>query len=239
MIAAIHQPVYLPWQPYFSKIARSDVFILLDDVQYPGGKGFFNRNSIKGAGGAVTLTAPVKGRVDRPTVREIVVDETQPWQAKHWKSIQLSYAKAPYFELYRQSLAEIYMERRWRHLCDLNSALIRCCSRLLGLATRFVAASDVAVASCDGTQRLIDLVRAVGADRYLTGAGAGSLRYMDEAQFARAGISVLWHAHEPLPYPQLWGAFAPDLCILDLLFNCGPKSAQILMDSSRESPHAA
>lgn len=239
MIASIHQPLYLPWQPYFSKIARSDIFIFLDDVQYPGGKGFFNRNSVKGTQGPVTLTAPVKGRGDKPTVREIAIDDAQPWQAKHWKTIQVNYAKAPFFSAYRDAFEEIYLGRRWQNLCELNTVLIRKICELMELKTRFVFASEFGIPQGEGLQRLISLVRAVGADRYLTGAGAGSLRYMDESEYARSGIKVLWHKHEQRPYRQLWGDFVPDLSIIDLLFNCGSQSAQMLLDCSSEETHAA
>lgn len=239
MIAAIHQPVYLPWQPYFGKIAQSDVFVFLDDVQYPGGKGFFNRNTVKGPQGPVMLTAPVKGRGDKPTVSEIVVDDGQPWQAKHWKTIQVNYAKAPFFSAYAPALEEIYLGRRWQKLCELNTALICKICELMELKTRFVFSSQLAIAQDDGLQRLIALVQAVGADTYLTGGGAGSMRYMDEDEYSRAGIKVLWHTYEQQPYRQLWGAYVPDLSILDLLFNRGPQSAQMLHDCSSNTGHAS
>ena len=31
---AIHQPEYLPWLGYFKKIMNSEIFVILDDVQF-------------------------------------------------------------------------------------------------------------------------------------------------------------------------------------------------------------
>ena len=232
MIAAIHQPLYLPWQPYFGKIACSDVFVFLDDVQYPVGKGFFNRNYLKSANGPVMLTEPLKGRGDKLTVREIVLDSNQDWQSKHWKTIQLTYGKAPYFTAYSDRIQDIYLGKKWVNLSELNTTLIRVISGLIGLKTRFVFASELKVPEQDGLQRLIDIVQSVQADQYLTGAGAGSLRYMDEAAYTRSGIKVLWHKYDQRPYRQLWRDYIPDMCILDLLFNCGSESLQMLLDCS-------
>ena len=46
MLVGIHQLHYLPWLRYFDKIARSDVFIVLDDIQF-NKSGWQNRNKIK------------------------------------------------------------------------------------------------------------------------------------------------------------------------------------------------
>lgn len=47
MKLAVHQPNYLPWPGYFSKIAQCDIFVILDTVQFPRGSSVANRNLIK------------------------------------------------------------------------------------------------------------------------------------------------------------------------------------------------
>ncbi|MBB6215358.1 hypothetical protein HNQ80_001447 [Anaerosolibacter carboniphilus] len=60
MKLAVHQPNYLPWPGYFSKIAQCDIFVILDMVQFPRGSSVANRNLIKTPDGPQILTVPVK-----------------------------------------------------------------------------------------------------------------------------------------------------------------------------------
>ena len=34
MLVAIHQPTFMPWLGYFDRMARADLFVLLDHVQF-------------------------------------------------------------------------------------------------------------------------------------------------------------------------------------------------------------
>src|SRR3546814_3690829 len=65
MIVAIHQPNYLPWLGYFHKIARADVFVFLDDVQFSK-NGYTNRVRILGDGAARWLTIPAAVHLGDP-----------------------------------------------------------------------------------------------------------------------------------------------------------------------------
>jgi len=236
LIVSIHQPLYLPWQPYFAKIACSDIFIFLDDVQYPMGKSFFNRNIIKGANGPIVLTAPVTGKGDRLLIKDIRIDSSSKWQATHWKSISQCYSKAPYFSLYSNVFEEIYMNYKWEYLSDFCETFICKIAELLKFNTKFLWASKLSFGNNSGTERLIDLVLQSGATKYLTGDGAGSLRYMDANKYLQSGIQVFWHSYVQTPYRQRWKEFLPNTCILDLIFNCGSNSKEVLINSSDVHP---
>ncbi len=236
MIVSIHQPLYLPWQPYFGKIACSDFFIFLDDVQYPQGKGFFNRNIIRGVNGPIVLTAPVTGRSDRPLVKDIRLVSSSEWQSSHWRSITLNYAKSPFFAAYSSAFEDIYLKNKWEYLSDLNYALICKVAELLKFKTRFFWASKIPTEHNTGTNRLIELVSHVEGGKYLSGSGEGSMRYMDVQQYSQAGIQVLSHTYVQIPYRQRWREFLPDTSILDLIFNCGPQSTEIISNCSTILP---
>jgi hypothetical protein len=225
MITSIHQPHYLPWLRYLDKIARSDLFILLDDVQYEK-NGFQNRNKIKTSQGWAYLTVPVK----KPTlcpVCEIEIDDRSPWREKHRRTLEASYRKAPYFERYWPDLETLY-EQDWSHLAALCRSMLELFLRQLEVPTRVVCSSDLPTRG-RATERLTGLCQAVGADSYLSGAYAVQA-YLDPAVLEAAGIRLLFQEWNAPSYRQLHpgAGFIPDLSIVDLLFNEGPRAREIL-----------
>lgn len=224
MVVGIHQLHYLPWLRYFEKIARSDVFIALDDIQYEK-NGWQNRNKVKTATGAALLTVPVYEKLGQP-LHEVRIDNDGPWRRKHWRTIEQAYHKAPYFSDYAELLEETY-SRDWEMLNDLNLYLLEGLLAALDIQTPIERSSHLKVAG-KATERLIQLVEAVDGDRYYSGAYALDA-YLDSEQLARAGIEVELQAWSAPVYPQLYGPFIPDLSVIDLLMNCGPGSRAILM----------
>ena len=80
MRVGIHQPHYQPWLRYFQKIAASDVFILLDDVDYTK-NGWQNRNKIKGPDGWLYLTVPVSSSLGM-LIKDVPIANTS-WASSH------------------------------------------------------------------------------------------------------------------------------------------------------------
>lgn len=228
MLVAIHQPHYLPWLRYFEKIARSDVFIVLDDVQYEK-NGFQNRNKIKTAQGWSYLTVPIQRPTQRP-IREIEIDNRTDWREKHARALELSYRKAPYFREVWPSLAEIYAQE-WTHLAALNRAMLELFLRQLGIGTRLLYSSELTTTG-QSTDRLAELCRLAGGDTYLSGAYAVNA-YLDPEVLKAAGIRLAFQEWSAPTYSQLYpqAGFIPDLAIVDLLFNEGPRAGQLLLDS--------
>ncbi len=221
MILAAHQPNYLPWAGFFYKMARCDVFVLLDSVQYAR-RSYTARCLIKQSDGRRHwLSVPVhkKGRYYQ-RIDQVEIDNRNNWQQRHLGTLRSNYARAPYFDGYRMLLDTAYM-RPWERLSDLNVALIEEISAILDIRPRMVKQSDLGV-EASGTELLVGLCQRFGADTYLS--GPSGQRYLKPELFARSGIALKIFRYWPEPYPQLWGGFIPGLSVVDMLFNCGPQA---------------
>jgi hypothetical protein len=79
----ILQPGYLPWLGLFELMSRSDIFVILDDVQYTI-RDWRSRNRIKTPEGVIWLTVPVKAKgVREKLIKDVEIDDTQPWKKKN------------------------------------------------------------------------------------------------------------------------------------------------------------
>lgn len=224
-VMAAHQPNYLPWLGVLAKAVEADVFVLADDVQFSK-HGYTNRNRIRTAGGWQWLTVPVRTRGrGGQRVRDVAVDEVQPWPRKHLESLRWNYARAPHFEEHEASLEEIYGRSR-RQLLDWNLGLLRFLMDRLAIDTEVRLSSQLGSREA-GSRRIADLARACDCDVYLAGDG-GSRSYLDERILREAGVEVRYARFEHPRYPQCYPGFEPGMCGLDLLFNCGHRSREVL-----------
>lgn len=223
MIISIHQPQYLPWLGYFDKISKSDVFVLLDNVQFKKNE-WQNRNRIKTARGWQWLTVPVIHKFSQK-IYEVKINNTVLWEKKHLNTLITNYSKAAFF---RQHIAffEQAFAREWRCLVDLNIHFIRYLADGLGLSEkRLVRASEYDLRE-DATERLIDICKQLQGGVYLSGRDGA--KYLNTALFEKEGIQVVFQDYHHPRYPQLYGAFEPGLSAVDLLFNCGSESRSVL-----------
>ena len=230
MILTGHQPNYLPYAGFFDKIARSDRFLVVDNVQFikRGTFGWMHRNRIRSNSpeGWDWLSGPVlsKGRYTQE-IREAEIDNSTPWPRKHWRSIEWNYRKAPHFKAYADRFRELY-ERPWKSFCDLSCAFIELILRLLGLDRSMDRTSALGIAG-ESTGLVLAMCKATGADTYLSGVHGRD--YLDPAEFERQGIRLRFQEFSCAPYSQCWpGPFVPNLSIIDLLFNCGPDSLKVI-----------
>ncbi|MCA1726657.1 MAG: WbqC family protein [Actinobacteria bacterium] len=230
MIVTVHQPEHLPWLGFFNKVDRADVLVLFDVVQYR--KNYFqNRNRIWGRPEPQWLTVPVltKGHTER-TIAQMEINNATAWRPKHWKTLTQTYGRHPFFDEHHPFLERVY-EKEWALLAELNEHLIRHLLDVLDIRTEVVRASDLQV-SGGGTDLLLSICSSLGAGAYLAGQLADE--YLDEEPFAGAGIEVLHHDFEHPSYPQ-HGAdrFSSHLSVVDLLFNCGPGSLEVIRSGTR------
>ncbi len=226
------QPGYLPWLGFFEQMARCDVFVFYDDVQFDK-HSWRNRNRIKSVKGPQWLTVPVKHKgLDKPLIKEIRIDSRAAWARKHLQSVRTNYSKAGFFDRYFPGLEEV-LNRPWKYLVDLDVALVEWICRELGLEREILFSSQLGVGG-SRSGRLLDICLHLKAATYLSGAAARD--YLDTDLFARQGIGVVFQDYAHPVYPQLFGEFIPYLSVLDLLLNAGPESLEILAPPAPARP---
>jgi len=218
---AVLQSNYVPWKGYFDLIDSVDEFVWYDDVQYTR-RDWRNRNRIKTPHGSQWLTIPCRAK-GRPLINQVEIDDPN-WQQKHWRILSQAYARAPHFEDFRDYFEEIYLGQHRQMLYEVNRSFVeRICRDILGITTRFVDSARFNLASSK-QNRMLDLLERLGADQYLSGPAAKD--YLDEREFSRRGIDLLWMDYGGYPvYPQLYGPFTHEVSILDTIFNVGDRAA--------------
>lgn len=241
MIVAAHQPHYIPWLGYLDKMAKADLFVVMDDLKFAG-RNFHNRQRLKLVSGATWLTVPIAhgSATDRILDQRIAAmcGNRAHWQWRHWRMLEVNYGHAPYFATYADELHHVFT-RPWKNLIDLDLHMLELARRWFDIRTPIVRSSQLRLAGTR-TDRLVDLCKRVGASAYLTGSG-GSTQYLDAEQVGRAGIRLIWqhfdHPEHEQRYPST--GFTPRLGFLDLLLNCGPASRDILFDGAHPVRYSA
>jgi hypothetical protein len=228
------QPGYLPWLGFFDQIERSDVFVLYDDLPYER-HSWRNRNRIRIPPGWCWLTVPVVNKgLSRTAIREVEISDAHDWRRHHWRTIKNHYTRAAYFRDHEEFFAKLY-EKRWRYLVDLDLDIIFYLVRKLGITTRILRSSEDGLEreylqtrgeGKDPVGRIVFACQRLGAERFLEGARGRS--FMEPWRSEELGITLEFHDYQHPRYRQLFRPFISHLSVIDLLFNHGPESADIL-----------
>ena len=231
MIVSINQPAYLPWLGYFHRIAVSDLHIVLDHVQFEK-NGFTNRNKIRTNDGWQWLTVPLrtKGQFGSLEINRIEIDGASNWAKKHWAAIRQHYGKAPFFPMHSPFFEETF-QQPWMRLDDLLWRTTLYLLEALGIRTLLRRSSEMEPQG-HKDELVLDLCRKAGATHYLSGSLGRD--YLREPLFAEAGVRVSFQDYSHPQYRQLHTRFEPHMAAIDLLFNYGPESLDILMHNQKE-----
>ena len=227
MKATILQPTYLPWLGYFEMIDASDVYIVFDHVQFER-KCWQQRNKIKVANGVVWLSVPVEKAPRNTRICDIRISYKQGnLLEKHWKTIELAYKKAPYFERYRHIFQALY-NKKYALLRDLNVEIIKGICDILGINTKIMFSSELRLdeEGLERTEKVTNLCKKIGITHLYDAKGAQD--FLDVALFQKEGIKLTFQDFRHPEYSQQWGEFVPYLSVIDLLFNEGDESLSII-----------
>lgn len=167
-----------------------------------------------------------KGVVEKGIlINQVKINWNENWNEKHWRSIQQAYSKAPYFDQLA-SVLEPYYQQHPDFLADFTIDLTIALARQLGIQhTRFIRSSTLQVEGAR-TDRLIAILKNVGATHYISGPSARD--YIEEEKFVSAGIGLEYMEYQYPEYPQLYPPYDPFVSIIDLFCMTGPEARNLL-----------
>lgn len=212
---AIHQSQFLPWLPFIYKIFKSDIFVILDNVQFQK-NGVQNRNMIKTSQGPKWITVPVKVHLGN-LINEVEISNFSAYP-RILKTLEFNYKKSKFFNDIYPWIEGIFM-KKIINLNDLNIELLSGILNKLDCKTKIFFSSQLGLTKTKD-DLVLEIIKKFREREYLSGKGA--LDYMDLDKFSAEGINVNFSQFDYTAYAQQWDAtvpFVPELSVIDLLFN--------------------
>lgn len=230
MICAIHQPNFFPWLGYFNKIYKADVFIFLDQVDYPKSSKtmstWSNRVAVSINGEKHWISCPVVREEGKQKICNVQIDESVDWRKKLIKTLEYNYKKSGFYDEVSDFIFSLIMNRE-ETLAEFNIRNIRELCKKLGINSQFYRQSELETTK-SATELLIEIAKAVNCDTYMCGGGAGG--YQEDGLFEKSGLELKYQNYNAPYYEQKNGQCIQGLSILDALFNCGFIKAKQLIE---------
>lgn len=214
-MTAVRPPEYFPRLPYAALLLLADRFVVADTFPFSR-QGAHNRARIRTSQGDQWLTVP-RRHAGRPLALCDVDLVDDGWPRRHLATLRAAYGMAPFYEHVEPGLTAL-LGRSYASLGDLAGATVAWTARWLEAPAEIVRASDLP----GRPDALADALDAAGGGPLLTlpesavtdGVGAG------------APVRVL--SYRENERRQAFPGFVPGLSVLDLVFNYGPASAEVL-----------
>ena len=220
MIVGIHQPNYLPYLGFFDKMMKADLFVIYDNAQFEKGE-FQHRNRIRIYHGWKWLTVPVEKKqapINQIRIKnEVTTWKGVKWADAHFKDICDNYKDTTYYSVYEKEIKEIY-EKKYDRLVELNMELINFLIKAFDIDVEIMFSSEFGFTS-KSTERLVEIVEALGSDTYLSGPKGRD--YLGVSLFEKKDIKVEFHDFKHPVYKQRYEGFIPNMAAIDALFNVG------------------
>lgn len=207
----ILQPAYFPNIPTFAALAQGDIcWEIWDNYQK---QTYRNRCYICTDQGKLLLSVPIihaGGMHGRQLYKDVLLDNSYPWQRQHWRTLQTAYRSSPFFEFYEDDFVPLFQNQS-RFLLDHNLKASEVICNCLQIAMPKVT-----------SERYEMQVKTLVDGRFLVKSKNESIKPQDHY------VQVFADRH----------GFVPNASILDLLFNEGPNALIYLMRQNLDFLHA-
>jgi hypothetical protein len=212
MRVVISQPFYFPWIGFMAQVSVADTLVWLDDAQFSKGS-FVNRVQVKLPTGTSMMSVPLKGSGSFTQIINLEATGLD-WRAGHLNMLRRSFDRRPCIEN-ALNLFQGVVGSNNSSLCDVLIRSAQDLADCLGVLPKRILRSSQLKASGSSWNRVLDIVKEVGGNEYVTGHGA--IKYLDHEAFEKHGVSVEYMQYAPVAWPQPFGEFTPFVSTLDIL----------------------
>ncbi len=201
---AILSTAYLAPIQYYSKLIQYPKCII-DHCEHFTKQTYRSRCDIYSPNGSITLSVPLVKRNHRQAVKDLKISYDFDWRKLHWRTLESSYRRSPFFEYFEDDLYPLYHDKKYDFLIDLNEALQHEILILLKQKSNYSFTSEYHKNYTD-------------ADDYRTIISPKESLAKDEKFSIKTYSQVFETRH----------GFIPNLSIVDLLFNQGSRALEFI-----------
>ena len=228
-VLVAHQPEYFPWLGFVAKAQLADVYYIVDTVQYVK-EHWHSRNKIRKKDGWLWINTPVLQSKSKILMwPEAKIDNTKPWKRKQLSSIQMCYSRTKYYKEIYAELEEIY-SKDYEYLIDFNEQIIKYAFKKFNINIPVYKTSELIKEGHDisgiKTDLILNMCKAANAKTFIFGQDGKT--YIEEDKFKQSGVEYKFQNFKHPVYKQRHPEFESHMSFIDLLFNYGPNSIEIL-----------
>ena len=223
----IHQPDFIPPLNFFLRVKKSNVFVILDDVQI-NRSGWTNRDLIKTKDGTKKITVPIEYiKRENAYIKDIKLHNKNEWKKKLLNQVYENYKDSKFFKE-NIKILELGFDKKFEKLIDLNLYFIQKYLKILDIRTKIIYSSELNIKTFK-SDKMLDICCHLGATEYIT--GVASMIYLNKEKFQKKNIQINCDIEVKKKYNQIGEKFIPNLSIIDYMFNCcNGKTSNFLND---------
>ena len=156
MVISIHQPEHFPYMGYFQKMAKADLFVILDNVNYR--KNYYqNRNKFLNTNNVEEwFSVPVEKDATKKWIKDVVVNISLDWRKKLLTKLKQNF---------KLDLESIYEPDS---LLEINLRSINWGREKLNIEVPLVKASELGVEG-GKSELLANICKKLNATKYISG----------------------------------------------------------------------